>query len=221
MQTLKRSSRGEDVKTLQKALNLYPDGIFGKLTEESVKAFQCGHNLKADGIVGPKTWEVILRQPTPSASASTVAGIKKSTRNIKEIIVHCSATREGQSVTVEQIRQWHTTPVSKGGRGWSNIGYHYVIYLDGSIHLGRDVNISGAHCTNHNSYSIGICYVGGTEKNDVNKPKDTRTTAQKAALLKLLKELRQLYPNARIYGHRNFSTKACPSFDAKTEYSNI
>lgn len=203
------------MKTLQTVLHLYPDGIFGKLTEEAVKEFQRSHGLVADGIVGEKTWAKIVG-----------SNVVKSKRMINEIIVHCTATPEGQDTTVEQIRKNHMAPVSKGGRGWSDIGYHYVIYRDGSIHNGRKVDVAGAHCTGHNSHSIGVCYVGGLENRPgvayaQLKPKDTRTEAQKASLLKLLKDLKRLYPIAKIRGHRDFANKACPSFDATTEYRTL
>ena len=135
-------------------------------------------------------------------------------RKINEIIVHCSATPEGRHVTVGQIRSWHKQ------RGFKDIGYHYVIYLDGSIHAGRDESVVGAHCTGHNRFSIGVCYVGGVAK-DCNTPKDTRTAAQKAALLSLLKLLKKKYPGASIHGHRDFAAKACPSFDATKEYKGL
>ena len=135
-------------------------------------------------------------------------------RKITEIIVHCSATPEGRHHTVGDIRAWHKQ------RGFKDIGYHYVIYLDGSIHGGRSENVVGAHCTGHNRNSIGVCYIGGMTK-DMKSPKDTRTGAQKAALVLLLKELKRRYPGAKIYGHRNFAAKACPSFDAKKEYQNL
>ena len=105
------------------------------------------------------------------------------------------------------------------GRGWSDIGYHYVVYLDGTIHEGRNVNISGAHCTGHNANSIGVVYVGGLDAKG--NAKDTRTNAQKDGLLKLLKDLKKLYPKATIHGHREYAQKDCPCFDAKKEYSNI
>ena len=135
-------------------------------------------------------------------------------RDIKEIIVHCSATPEGKDFTVEDIRKWHLA------RGFKDIGYHYVIYRDGSIHKGREESVIGAHCTGHNSYSIGVCYIGGVAK-DGKTPKDTRTEAQKESLVKLLKELKAKYPKATIHGHREFANKACPSFDAKKEYSTL
>lgn len=201
---LKKGSHGKDVKTLQRILHLYEDGIFGVMTEEAVKEYQRQHGLTADGIVGDKTWATMLSQ-----SDSLI----KSKRNIKEIIVHCTATPEGRPVTIKEITNWHKQ------RGFSTIGYHYVVMLDGSVQNGRDVNVSGAHCTNHNSISIGVCYVGGCDKNM--NAKDTRTDAQKRALLDLLKRLRTMYPTAKIYGHRDFANKACPSFDARNEYKNI
>ncbi len=205
MQTIKKGSRGNDVKVLQKLLHLYEDGIFGTITKEAVCDFQRKNGLKADGIVGDVTWAKLL---------SNIDKLKKSSRRINEIIVHCSATREGCDYTVADITKWHKQ------RGFNDIGYHYVIYRDGSIHNGRDVNLVGAHCTNHNAHSIGVCYIGGC-KTDGTSPKDTRTDAQKAALLSLLKDLRKKYPYAKIHGHRDFANKACPSFDATNEYKDI
>ena len=197
---LKLGSRGNEVKALQEKLNLKADGIFGPITEEAVKDFQRANGLEVDGIVG----------------ANTISKLNLSVnkRNIKELIVHCSATPEGKDFTVSQIREWHLQ------RGFSDIGYHYVIYRDGSIHIGRDESIIGAHCTGHNTNSIGVCYIGGVAT-DGKTPKDTRTAEQKQSLVKLLKELKTKYPQASIHGHRDFSSKACPSFDATKEYSSI
>ena len=135
-------------------------------------------------------------------------------RTITEIIIHCTATRPNAICTVESIRRYHRS------LGWRDIGYHYVIYRDGTIHDGRDVDLTGAHTTGHNTNSIGISYVGGCGK-DGKTPKDTRTEEQKATMLDLLLDLRRMYPTAKIYGHRDFANKACPSFDAKKEYSRI
>lgn len=198
--TLKLGSRGAQVMTLQKKLHLRVDGIFGPLTDEAVREFQEKNGLTVDGIVGPKTWNKL--------------GTVINKRNIKEIIVHCSATPEGKDFTVAQIRQWHLQ------RGFTDIGYHYVIYRDGSVHVGRSEEASGAHCTGHNTISIGVCYIGGCAS-DGKTPKDTRTEAQKAALVKLLKELKVKYPKAKIYPHYKFAAKACPSFNAEEEYRNI
>ena len=135
-------------------------------------------------------------------------------RNITKIIVHCSATPEGRVVTVKDIDDWHKQ------RGFTKIGYHYVIYLDGTIHIGRKEEEIGAHCLGRNANSIGVCYIGGLAK-DGKTPKDTRTEAQKESLLVLLKKLKARYPKAGIYGHRNFASKACPCFDAKAEYKSL
>lgn len=204
MVTIKKGSKGDDVKTLQSALHLVVDGIFGRITDEAVKDFQKKNGLKVDGVVGDLTWAKILSD----------SRLKTSKRYINEIIVHCSATREGRDYTVADITRWHKQ------RGFNTIGYHYVIYRDGSLNLGRDVNLVGAHCTNHNAHSIGVCYIGGCKLDGIS-PKDTRTDAQKTALVNLLKELRRKYPYARIHGHRDFANKACPSFDATNEYKNI
>lgn len=209
------------MKVAQRALNVYPDGIFGALTFEAAKEYQRAHGLVDDGIIGAKTWALLLKEDTTGATAAvSMPNIKKSKRSITEIIVHCTATPEGRNCSLEDIKRYHVAPPPQG-RGWSDIGYHYLVLLDGTIKNGRDVDYSGAHTTNHNSHSIGVCYVGGTTKNDINVPKDTRTYAQKNSLIELLKRLRKLYPTAKIYGHRNFAAKACPSFDAKEEYKNI
>ncbi len=199
MTTLRLWSKGSDVKTLQSKLNLIEDGIFGPVTEEAVKDFQKKNGLIIDGVVGPKTW--------------TKLGITKS-RHINEIIVHCSATAEGKDFTVADIKKWHLA------RGFSDIGYHYVIYRDGSTNKGRDESKIGAHCTGHNSHSIGICYIGGCAF-DGKTPKDTRTDAQKKSLIKLLRELKSKYPKAKIYPHYKFAAKACPCFNAEKEYKDI
>ena len=134
-------------------------------------------------------------------------------RKISKIIIHCADTPEGRDNRAADIRRWHKA------KGWNDIGYHYVIDLDGTIEPGRPIEQAGAHCSGHNTDSIGICYVGGCDKDM--KPKDTRTDEQKASLLLLLKYLVALYPEANIYGHRDFAQKACPSFDAKEEYKTL
>lgn len=131
-------------------------------------------------------------------------------RKITKIIVHCSATPEGRDYTVADIDRWHKQ------RGWKGIGYHFVIYRDGSVHPGRKIEEIGAHCAGQNADSIGICYIGGVAT-DGKTPKDTRTPAQKAALCGLINELKTRFPNVTVHGHREFANKACPCFDVKTE----
>lgn len=142
--------------------------------------------------------------------------LRKSKRRIKYIVIHCSATPEGRSHNATDIDRWHRQ------FGWSGIGYNYVIKLNGDIEAGRHVDLIPAQVRGFNRNAIGICYIGGVDAVWL-KPKDTRTLAQKKSLVVLLKELRKLYPGARILGHRDFRgvRKACPSFNAKKEYENI
>lgn len=227
----KEGSRGDMVKKIQRAVGCYPDGIWGRLTTEALKAYQRKAGLKDDGIAGPATLAYMgIQQVTQSVTQKPAAQsiqhgkvlLKRSKRRIDYIAIHCTATPEGMAKTVDQIKQEHQK------QGWATIGYHYVIEIDGSVHIGRDVDISGAHVDGYNANSIGVVYVGGLE-NKPNTPyallktKDTRTQEQKAELLSLLMDLRRLYPNAKIQGHRDFPKvkKGCPSFDAKNEYSKI
>ena len=136
-------------------------------------------------------------------------------RRITEIIIHCTATKEGEEVTVADVTAWHIE------RGFRTIGYHYLISLTGEVWQGRPLEETGAHAKGHNLYSIGICYVGGLDNNSKPKPKDTRTPLQKKAMLELIKELKQKYPKATIHGHYEFANKACPCFDARNEYGNL
>ncbi len=126
-------------------------------------------------------------------------------RHINEIIIHCSATKEGRDYSARDIDRWHRE------RGWNGIGYHYVIRLDGTVEVGRPVKRAGAHCSGHNAGSIGVCYVGGLDGSG--KPKDTRTPQQRSALHDLVARLKAAYPDATIHGHREFARKDCPCFD--------
>ena len=131
-------------------------------------------------------------------------------RAIHKIIIHCTATREGDDISVDTIRRWHLN------RGWSDIGYHYVIDIKGDIHAGRPIELMGSHTRSENKYSIGIAYVGGVEA-DGKTPKDTRTKAQKDSIIRLVKKLKGCYPDVTIHGHNEFSNKACPSYIVQDE----
>ena len=132
-------------------------------------------------------------------------------RKITEIILHCSATAEGLDFSVRDIRAWHKA------QGWADVGYHYVVRLDGTVQEGRPIDQAGAHCKGHNAASIGICYIGGLAA-DGRTPKDTRTTAQRAALRALVTRLRRQFPAATVHGHNEFAAKACPCFNVRAEF---
>jgi len=135
-------------------------------------------------------------------------------RMIDEIIVHCSATPAGRDVGVDEIRCWHVKE-----RGFADVGYHFVIRLDGTVEVGRKLSLAGAHCVGHNRRSVGVCYVGGLNKDF--KAADTRTIAQRDALTTLVGWLKRAFPKAAVYGHRDFARKECPCFDARREYECI
>lgn len=140
----------------------------------------------------------------------------KTARRIKRLILHCTATPEGRDHSAREIRGWHTAPRPRGC-GWRDIGYHFVIRLDGTIEAGRPLDQIGAHTAGHNRDSIGIVYVGGVDASG--KPKDTRTPEQRRALRELVERLRAIYPEATVHGHNEFAPKACPSFDVRREFN--
>jgi len=133
-------------------------------------------------------------------------------REINQIIIHCSATRPNQDIGVDTIRKWHVE-----GNGWSDIGYHEVIRRNGLIEAGRPHSKAGAHAKGHNKNSIGICLVGGVDKN--NNAQFNFTRAQLMSLLGLVDGLKQKYPKAKVIGHNSVSSKECPSFDVAALFS--
>lgn len=157
---------------------------------------------------------------------------KMKPEQIDAIVIHCSATRAGMDVRASDIDKWHKE------RGFSMIGYNFVIDLDGRVELGRPLTMDGAHCNtagtsglSYNKHSIGICYVGGLDRDG--NPADTRTPAQKMALVDLVYSLMRDYPTIKeVIGHRDASPdknkdgeitpnewiKICPCFDAKAEF---
>lgn len=128
------------------------------------------------------------------------------------IIVHCAATPPSADIGADTIKKWHTDPKPQG-RGWRDIGYHFVIKRDGTIENGRDIAVSGAHVRGKNSNSVGICMVGGISEK--RRAQNNFTEEQFASLIKLLKALKLVYPEAEIAGHNEFARKACPSFKVK------
>ena len=137
-------------------------------------------------------------------------------RSITLIVIHCSAVKPDQMSSVAQIDSWHRDRGFKFG-----VGYHYVIRRDGSIETGRPEWMVGAHCLNHNKYSIGVCYEGGLDARG--QPADTRTAAQKATLRQLLTDLHRRYPRAVIVGHHDLNPqKECPCIkNVAQEYADL
>lgn len=217
------------------------DGDFGEETDKALREFQDRFGLVADGKYGPQSRAALAQAVTPvkprkaepdkSAMAQTVVPFRPSAndnakappnvaslqlldtaRSIDEIIVHCAATPEGKDYTVADIRAWHKA------RGFSDVGYHYVVYRDGRIMLGRPVGQQGAHCADagKNRGTIGICYIGGVSA-DGKTAKDTRTPEQRASLLWLTQQLATKHGVKRVTGHNRYANKACPSFDVSKD----
>lgn len=215
------------------------DSDFGDATERAVKTAQERLGLVPDGIVGPQTHTALSRaveptkagRPEPDKSAmlnpppATASGgdvavpppnvdsldLLDTARTISEIIVHCTATPEGKDFTVDDVRAWHKV------RGFSDIGYHYLIYPDGRVMLGRPIGQVGAHVEGHNTGTIGISYFGGVSA-DGKTAKDTRTHRQRSALLWLVHALIAKHKGVRkVTGHNQYANKACPSFDVRND----
>tara|TARA_R110000851_G_scaffold10828_1_gene38541 strand:+ start:820 stop:1227 length:408 start_codon:yes stop_codon:yes gene_type:complete len=133
---------------------------------------------------------------------------------IKLIVVHCAATPPDMDIGADEIRKWHTD------KGWSDIGYHYVIRRSGDVETGRPESVKGAHTYGYNTNSLGVCMVGGV--NAKGKPDANFTANQYAALERTLHSLTAKYPDAKVAGHRDFdSGKACPSFDVNAFWSSM
>lgn len=147
---------------------------------------------------------------------------------LKYLILHCTATAEGREVTSDEIRAWHTNPVSKGGRGWKQVGYTDLIHLDGHVERlvsnNEDVNVDPWEITNgaagYNSVSRHVVYAGGVAT-DGKTAKDTRTQAQKQAMEAYVKDFHKRFPKVRIIGHGEVAAKACPSFDVQAWLKSI
>jgi len=130
-------------------------------------------------------------------------------RTIKYIVIHATATPPDLDIGVNEIRRWHKE------RGWSDIGYHYVIRRDGTLEYGRPIDKAGAHVRGYNKHSIGIALVGGVDRHG--NPDNNYTNKQFQMMFELLGMLKSDFPQAEILGHRDFPSvnKACPSFDVK------
>ena len=147
---------------------------------------------------------------------------------LKYLVLHCTATQEGREVSSDEIRAWHTNPVSKGGRGWKQVGYTDLIYLNGEVERlvdnNEDANVDHWEITNgakgYNSVSRHIVYVGGLAS-DGKTSKDTRTKAQKQAMETYVKDFHKRFPRVRIIGHGEVAAKDCPCFNVQAWLKSI
>ena len=180
--------------------------------KQATSAPKPGKPEPAKGAIMAPAPSVTVPLSVPIVSPSNVDALKllDTARPIHEIIVHCTATPEGKDFTVDDIRAWHKA------RGWSDVGYHYIVYRDGRIMVGRPVGQVGAHVEGHNTGTIGISYIGGLTADGL-KARDTRTAAQRSSLLWLVHQLAGKFPVTKVSGHNQYASKACPSFDVRKD----
>jgi N-acetylmuramoyl-L-alanine amidase len=198
------------------------DGYMGARTREAVRAFQRARGLAQDGILGPVTMGALMGQaPVPEPV------VVRGKRACHTLVWHCTATIEGKEYTRAQIRAMHLV------RGFTDIGYHKLIHLDGTVSEGRSEDREGAHVSGHNRGTLGYSYIGGLDL--AGRPKDTRTAAQKQTMVRLTKEAIAKYGLVMVLGHRDLSpdrdhdgvvepfefVKICPCFNAAPEYGYL
>jgi N-acetylmuramoyl-L-alanine amidase len=197
------------------------DGVAGPMTRGAIKGFQAKHNLDVDGIAGRMTVAVLMSQGWLKKMGEN-PGDKQGKRRIEGLVWHCTATPRGQEHDVKSIRAMHVA------QGWSDIGYHGLVHLDGTFEPGRSANKIGAHVANHNEGTLGYSYVGGVVGK---KGVDTRTDAQKKTIIRVTREAIATYGLNWVLGHRDLSpdkdgdgvvepsewVKVCPCFDAAKE----
>lgn len=141
---------------------------------------------------------------------------------LKYLFIHCTATPAGREVSARKIRSWHTDPVSKGGRGWKQVGYTDMFHLDGKIERlvdnNEDAHVDPWEITNgvkgYNSYSRHVVYVGGLDSK-TNEPKDTRTPEQLKSMAEYVRTFHAKHPKVEIKGHNEVAAKDCPCFDVR------
>lgn len=198
------------------------DGYMGARTREAVRRFQESRKLAPDGILGPVTLGALLGQVSPKP-----VEIVSGKRAVHTLVWHCTATPEGKEFTRAQIKAMHLV------RGFTDIGYHKIIHLDGTVSEGRSEDKEGAHVSGHNRGTLGYSYVGGLDAKG--NAKDTRTPAQKQTMVRLTKDAINRYGLRLVLGHRDLSpdrdhdgvvepfewVKVCPCFNAATEYGAL
>ena len=160
------------------------------------------------------TFPMIIGEEKVRSERTLLAGVENgkymtSADSVRFLVLHCSATRCNQDYSVEQLRRDHKA------RGFYDIGYHFYIRKDGTITQHRKLLEVGAHTRPYNRCSIGICYEGGLDEKG--KPCNTMTAEQETRLVDLFRNLKILFPKAKIVGHRDLpgtTPKECPCLDA-------
>jgi N-acetylmuramoyl-L-alanine amidase len=151
-------------------------------------------------------------------------------REIKSVVLHCTATPKDRVLTVKEIRNWHVK-----GNGWDDIGYHFIIHQDGTVERARHIDKVGAHTWGNNYGSIGVAYCGGVEKKvkksmDKDKPKsktilkskDTMTKEQEVAFRDLVKFLEICFGELKVRGHNDYNqAKDCPAFNMREKFGDL
>jgi N-acetylmuramoyl-L-alanine amidase len=245
---LRLGSKGKQVIELQKILKLKADGDFGKITDSAVREFQKKNNLTVDGLVGPKTWSLLVKSMEIKVSAIVkndvktedlsdpeeelvVTNVKEDlptsphitelikliessniTRKINELVFHCTATQ--QTATVQAITNYW-----KNNLKWNNPGYHIIVKPDGSWTYLQDFNRITNGVAGRNSTIISVSYIGGVDK--TGKAVDNRTQEQKEVFETIYLTFKNKLPELKFRGHNEFSNKACPCYDVKTDISEI
>ena len=141
---------------------------------------------------------------------------------LQYLVIHCTATPAGREVSAADIRRWHTSPVSAGGRGWKQVGYTDLIHLDGRVERlvdnNEDAQVDPWEITNgatgYNAISRHIVYAGGLAA-DGRTPEDTRTPGQRKAMAEYVLDFHRRFPDVKVVGHNSLASKACPSFDVE------
>ena len=130
------------------------------------------------------------------------------------IIIHCSATSPSHNVDIRDVDRWHRA------QQFRMVGYHYFIKRDGTLQTGRPLMDGGAHATGYNEKSVGVCMAGGVASDGVT-PDANFTLAQWEQLTRIITELHEQFPGAKIIGHNEVAKKDCPCFDVKKWWASV
>ena len=142
-------------------------------------------------------------------------------RAISEINIHCSATRPrwmADKTGADRVREIERMHVEENG--WRAIGYHWLVDRDGTVYPGRPEEQTGAFEPRVNRTAIGICLLGGFGSAATDQFATNYTPAQDEALRELIEDIKARHPSiAKVTGHNDYSSKACPGFNVARWYA--